>query len=359
MDNNFYTNGQQQNGWQVPPNYNSYGYYNYGAYTNSEYFQKLEQKKKERNDIKTIGKNCGIGALLYIVITYGISFFAALSAEIFPSFNAIFNDRTATFAFNSVTSILALGLPFFIIFLILKKKKLVDTLPYEKPDNLKASAYLTLLSIPVMVFSSIFVNYISAIVQAILGVEFNSNIENTKISGVLGILTVCISFAIVPALIEEFVVRGVTMQPLRKYGDKFAILVSAFFFSVLHGNMFQIPYTFVGGLVLGYLAIKTKSLWPPMILHFVNNFYSAIVLIVTDNFSDQAGNYVAYAIWILFVVFGIVGFIGYRKNSDKNSLSKSESVLSTQEKIVAFIKNGPMITMIVVFGIMALTSIAF
>lgn len=358
MDNNFYTNGQQ-NGWQVPPNYNPYGYYNYGAYTNSEYFQKLEQKKNERKEIKTIGKNCGIGALCYILIAYGISFVTALLAKIFPSFNAVFQDKAAMFAFDSVTSILALGLPFFIVFFILKQKKLVSTLPYEKPDNPKASGYLTLLSIPVMVFSSIIVNYISAIVQAILGVEFNSNIEDTKISGIVGILTVCISFAIVPALIEEFVVRGVTMQPLRKYGDKFAIVVSAFFFSVLHGNMLQIPYTFVGGLILGYLAIKTKSLWPPMILHFVNNFYSVIVLIVSDNFSDKAGNYVAYAIWILFIIFGIIGLIGYRKNREKRPLSNGESVLSTKEKITAFIKNGPMITMIIIFGIMALTSIAF
>lgn len=358
MDNNFYTNGQQ-NGWQVPPNYNPYGYYNYGAYTNSEYFQKLEQKKNERKEIKTIGKNCGIGALCYILVAYGISFITTMLATIIPSFNVILQDKTAMFAFDAVTSIMALGLPFLIVFLILKNKKLVKSLPYERPENPKASGYLTLLSIPVMVFSSIIVNYISAIVQAILGVEFNSNIEDTKISGVLGILTVCISFAIVPAIIEEFVVRGVTMQSLRKYGDKFAIIVSACFFSILHGNMLQIPYTFVGGLILGYLAIKTKSLWPPMILHFVNNFYSAIVLIVSDNFSDKAGNYVAYAIWILFIIFGIVGFIGYRKNSDKSTLSKGESVLNNKEKITAFIKNGPMITMIVIFGIMALSSIAF
>ena len=80
---------------------------------------------------------------------------------------------------------------------------------------------------------------------------------------------------------------------------------------------------------------------------------------MSDNFSDKAGNYVAYAIWILFIIFGIVGFIGYRKNSDKSTLSKGESVLSNKEKITTFIKNGPMMTMIVIFGIMALSSIAF
>ncbi|MBR5246166.1 MAG: CPBP family intramembrane metalloprotease [Clostridia bacterium] len=358
MDNNFNTNGQQ-NSWQVPPSYNSNGYYNYGAYVNSEYYQKLEQKKKEKKDIKTIGKNCGIGALLYLAIAYGVAFVATILATIFPSFNVVFSDKTAIFAFDSVSSILALGIPFALVFVILKNKKLMKALPYEKPENPKAAGYLTLLSIPVMVFSSIIINYISAIIQAILGVEFNSNIENTKISGVIGVLAVCISIAIVPAILEEFVVRGVALQSLRKYGDKFAILVSALFFSILHGNMLQIPYTFVGGLILGYLAVKTKSLWPPMILHFVNNFYSAIVLIVTDNFSEKAGTYVTYVIWILFILFGVFGAIGYMGNREKAPLSEGESVLTTKEKIVAFIKNGPMITMIILFGIMAINSIAF
>lgn len=358
MDNNFYTSGQSQNDWQAPPTYNPYGY-NYGAYENSEYFQKLEQRKKELKEIKTIGKSCGIGALLYLVIAYGTTFVISILTMILPSLNVVFVDKTAMFAFDSILSIVGLGLPFFLVLLILKRKKLAKPLPYEKPENSTAAVFLTLLSIPVMVFSSIFVNYISAIVQAILGVEFNSNIENTKITGVTGVLAVCISIAVVPAVIEEFVVRGVTMQPLRKYGDKFAILVSALFFSVLHGNMLQIPYTFVGGLILGYLAVKTKSLWPPMILHFVNNFYSAIVLIVSDNFNDKAGNFVTYVFWFLFIVIGIIGFIGYKVNSDKSKLSKGKSVLSTKEKVKAFIKNGPMITMIIVYGIMAIDSIAF
>ena len=38
MDNNFYGNNQQ-NGWQAPPPNNPYGYYNYGAYVNSDFYK--------------------------------------------------------------------------------------------------------------------------------------------------------------------------------------------------------------------------------------------------------------------------------------------------------------------------------
>ncbi len=357
MNNDFYGNNQQNNSWQTP-NSNPYGYYNYGAYANSDYFKKIEQRKKETKEIRKIGKNCGMGALAYLVFAYGTAFLLSLLSRIFPSLNAIFYDTTATFAFDAVTSVLSLGLPFLIIYLIFRGKKLIGSLPYEKPQNRESAVYLTMLCVPVMVFSSLLINYISAIVQTILGVEFNSNIGDTKTTGLVGILTVCISIAIVPATIEEFVVRGVTMQPLRKYGDKFAIIMSAIFFAVMHGNMLQLPYTFVGGLILGYLAIKTKSMWPPMVLHFVNNFYSAVVLIVSDNFGDSAGNIATYIIWALFVVSGIVGFTGYMKNREGASLSKGESVLNTKEKIIAFVKNGPMIIMIIVFIAMALGSVS-
>ena len=319
----------------------------------------MEKAKKERAAIKKIGATCGIGALLYLVFAYGVSFLTAIFSSVFPSLTVVFSDLSAMYAFDVLTSILSLGIPFLFVYLILRNKKLIKSLPYEKPKNVKAAKYLTLLSIPVMVFSSIFVNYFSAIIQVILGVEFNSNMNDTKLSGLGSIIIICLSVAVVPALLEEFVVRGVTMQPLRKYGDKFAIIVSAFFFSILHGNMLQIPYTFVGGLVLGYLAIKTKSLWPPMILHFVNNFYSVIVMIVSDNFSDKAANYTAYGIWVLFIVLGVIGFIGYMHNRDNTSLNKGDSVLSTKEKATVFVKNVPMIITIIVYSIMAIKSIAF
>ena len=214
-----------------------------------------------------------------------------------------------------------------------------------------------MLSIPTMIFSSIIINYISLIVQAMLGVEFSGGMQTGTRYSTLGMVMLFISIAIIPAIIEEFAIRGVVMQPLLKYGEKFAILTSALFFSLLHGNMFQIPYTFVGGLILGYLMIKTKSMWPPIILHFVNNGYSALIVIFSNIFGDRLGDISVYIMWLIFIIIGIIGFIGYYVNKPNEKLSEGESILTTGEKLGAFIGNWQMILMIIVFAFLTLLTI--
>ena len=70
--------------------------------------------------------------------------------------------------------------------------------------------------------------------------------------------------------------RGVVMQPLRKYGDWFAILTSAFVFALMHGNLVQAPFAFIAGIGLGYAVIASGSLWTGILVHLLNNSISVI-----------------------------------------------------------------------------------
>ncbi len=69
---------------------------------------------------------------------------------------------------------------------------------------------------------------------------------------------------------EELLFRGLVLRSLQPYGKKLAILVSAVFFGLFHGNPLQTPYAFVVGLVLGYVALEHHLLWA-IVLHLVNN----------------------------------------------------------------------------------------
>ena len=69
---------------------------------------------------------------------------------------------------------------------------------------------------------------------------------------------------------EELLFRGLVLRRLEPYGKRFAIVMSAFAFGVFHGNLVQIPYTFLIGLVLGYTALEHNILWA-MVLHMINN----------------------------------------------------------------------------------------
>lgn len=96
-----------------------------------------------------------------------------------------------------------------------------------------------------------------------------------------------LSTAVVPALAEEFAVRGVIMQSLRKYGDMFAIGFSALIFALLHGNMVQAPFALLLGCVMGWLVITTNSLWTGIAIHFMNNFYATVMNAVSANYSQS------------------------------------------------------------------------
>lgn len=98
---------------------------------------------------------------------------------------------------------------------------------------------------------------------------------------------------------EELLCRGLAMRPLVKYGKRFAVLMSAFFFGLMHCNIVQTPFAFVVGLVLGYVAVEYNILWA-MVLHMINN------LVISDLpvrlMGEVMGNTIAgLAIWVLAI----------------------------------------------------------
>lgn len=77
---------------------------------------------------------------------------------------------------------------------------------------------------------------------------------------------------------EEILFRGLALRYLEPYGKRFAIVMSAFLFGIFHANLVQTPYTFLVGLVLGYVAIEYNILWS-MVLHMINNLVLSDMLI--------------------------------------------------------------------------------
>ena len=81
-----------------------------------------------------------------------------------------------------------------------------------------------------------------------------------------------LAVAVVPAICEELAFRGFILSGLRRMGHKWgAIAISAAFFGVAHTILQQSLAAFVAGLILGYIAVKTSSLWPAVTFHLVHN----------------------------------------------------------------------------------------
>jgi len=97
-----------------------------------------------------------------------------------------------------------------------------------------------------------------------------------------------ITVAILPAFFEEFVDRGLLMSVFRNEEDeRKKLILMAVIFALAHQNITQTGYTIVGGLVLAFMALKTKSIWPGVIIHFINNGINVIL-----DYSSQKQNFV-------------------------------------------------------------------
>ncbi len=86
------------------------------------------------------------------------------------------------------------------------------------------------------------------------------------------LLVFSIVYAVLPAIFEEILFRGILLNCLASVKRVFAVLISALFFALYHQSLVQFLYQFIYGVALGYLAISSKSVIPCIIAHFLNNF---------------------------------------------------------------------------------------
>ena len=81
-----------------------------------------------------------------------------------------------------------------------------------------------------------------------------------------------LALAVLPAVLEEALFRGVVLQTLLDSGSRFgAWLLTTLFFSLLHGNLAALPAHLLFGGALTLAAMRTGNLLVPMVMHAVYN----------------------------------------------------------------------------------------
>lgn len=80
-------------------------------------------------------------------------------------------------------------------------------------------------------------------------------------------------------LAEEFVFRGIMLRGLAlRYGARRGLWLSASLFALAHLYPINLPTTFAAGLLLGWLLLRTGSVWPGVFAHALNNGISFVVI---------------------------------------------------------------------------------
>lgn len=89
--------------------------------------------------------------------------------------------------------------------------------------------------------------------------------------GTLPVPLLFLAGALLPAVCEEILFRGAILQSLRGTMGKWAIVLTAFLFAILHLDPWRLVSTFALGLMAGLIVWQTGSLFAGVLFHLTNN----------------------------------------------------------------------------------------
>lgn len=311
------------------------------------------ERVKARKNLRLAGIITGACILFYFLLQNVLTiplFFIEPITELY------YNSVEFQSVVNIVLSVVGLMVPFALGGLLLRKKKILPTLALGRPNSFP----LMFSAVPFGFFICLIANYISNIIVSLTetsGVELTSP-DFSAPESVAGKILYVISIAVIPPLVEEFAVRGVVMQPLRRYGDGFAIIVSSIIFGIMHGNLVQAPFAFVAGLGMGYAVCLTNSIWTGVLIHFCNNFYSAMISILVMEIKDETLlNTTLLVLTIVLYILSIAGTVVFAFVRRRKRINPPQIRLDRWARTKAFFLNPTLIIAFILLGSIIVQSV--
>lgn len=331
---------------------------------NEEEYLKFQTKQNEKRMLR--GRCISTGLLCIICLSVFSIIAVILSGILKGAFDGtpmFTNDKLSLIPdmiLNALVSLIGFGVVA-VIFCKATKTDLNEILPSEK------ISFKKLVGVVAIGFTvCITANYIAQLFSvdlSIFGLETMYADMKTGSTSLIEHITYILAVSAVPAVTEELVYRGCVMGRLRKYGDGFALVTSAFLFGMMHGNFTQAPFAFVVGLAAGWAVIYTNSIFPAMIIHGLNNFMSVIADIAYENM-ELAGIETFYVDFIYMGIYGAVFTLAllavYKfSKSNKNfcKLKEYNGELSFKERITTFLTSATIIIFLAITLLECITTL--
>ncbi len=189
----------------------------------------------------------------------------------------------------------------------------------------KTSPKYLLLALPLafgLLFSLNWVNDLFVRLLSLLGYEAAaSDLPSVAGGGFIGVLVVV---ALLPAILEETLLRGVVLDGIKDVGTVAACLLGGLIFSLFHQNPPQTVYQFICGAVFTLFAVRADSLVPAVVVHFLNN-----AIIVFDYKFGFLANLSTAGVIAVYVVSAVclVAVLVYLIFFDKRTNRKKEGAI--------------------------------
>lgn len=254
-----------------------------------------------------------IGGII-ISVFYVINEMSNISGGVNPISSDLDGLLEFTVSLTNVFLLISSILTVLILFLIYKirKKNCKEELQIKKTNSFNI-CFAIILGISCWLFNSGVLSLIDEVGLFTSQFDYMENMLAPLSSG--SIIISIIAVGIVAPFAEEFLFRGVIYNTLsKKISIKWTIIIQAILFGVFHFNLVQGAYATLLGLVFGYITYKTKSLWPAIIVHMVNNLIATIApYVLSESFGGNT-------VYIIFSIIGAIGVtIGLLLTKNKNA----------------------------------------
>ena len=207
-----------------------------------------------------------------------------------------------------------------------------------------AAVLMAILLHPLVMWGSALVMQIYPPTADLMGME---SVMTNIMADAPSLLSILCIFALAPAVMEELAFRGFILSGLESMKSKWLpIFLSALFFGAAHSIIQQSIITFGVGVVLGIIAIQTRSLIPCILYHATHNgltvivsrysFESGPLSVVADQ--NSAGFQYAVVPGILMAAGGIAMLVWFMKLQPKTEGQKWDGWPNWVHNAIAKIK---------------------
>ena len=291
-------------------------------------------------------------------ISYGIYFLIAMffvAIRMLSAFGLLnFLGDFSGVVFTIVVQIFLLAAGSIFLFSAISKNKVKDTLNYFNFKKISTKAVITCVILGVVVFFlNVFASSFFNSIISFLGYSPNRTSSVVTEYPVWLLFVNIIFTAVLPGICEEIAHRGMILSSSQAFGSFKAILISSFLFGLLHLNIEQFFYATLIGIFLGYLTHATGSIYPAMIVHFMNNALSVFLTFSSVNGLAFANIFIKlelilqnnWFIGILFIILFVIIllYILYRltfylifTNAKQNLLKSSKELEKVLKKRMYF-----------------------
>lgn len=181
-----------------------------------------------------------------------------------PMTGLISLSETANQLLQSISYLLYMGIPALVIMLLMRKRLSVKKMFAHPNQGTTRYGVCILLGLSLVAWMA--ETAFSGLLRQGGIVIFHE--KTTLPSEVVPLILYIILTVFLPAVLEEFLFRGVMLHSLRRFGDIVAISVSTILYTLVQPKLDDMVYTFIIGLGLGYFALKSGSVLVPMVANF-------------------------------------------------------------------------------------------